>query len=230
MRNHSIDTLKCICAILVVFLHTPSVYGDAIKPLTRCAVPCFFMISGYFMYQHENMGLKIQKGLRKMAWIFVWSTMLFATVREIASVFLNDEFYTLSSSDVMNFFLFNVNPFAGHLWYISAYFYVLIIAYFIDKIKAWKQVCYLIPFLLMADLAFGKYSLLIWNREFPYYLLRNFLFVGIPYFSLGVLIKERNLFVNNKYKLTLMGGGNYILLIKYSRALPLELLQRKPGA
>lgn len=45
-RNYSIDILKFICAILVVFLHTDCVYHDYILPLTRCAVPCFFMISG----------------------------------------------------------------------------------------------------------------------------------------------------------------------------------------
>lgn len=44
-RNHVIDLLKFTCAILVVFLHTKSAYHDALTPITRCAVPCFFMIS-----------------------------------------------------------------------------------------------------------------------------------------------------------------------------------------
>lgn len=41
-RNHVIDLLKFTCAILVVFLHTKSAYHDALTPITRCAVPCFF--------------------------------------------------------------------------------------------------------------------------------------------------------------------------------------------
>ena len=42
----------------------------------------------------------------------------------------------------------------------------------------------------MTDLVFGKYSLLILNREYPYVLLRNFLFVGLPYFLIGAYIKQ----------------------------------------
>lgn len=38
---------------------------------------------------------------------------------------------------------------------------------------------------------FGKYSLLIFHREFPYILVRNFLCVGIPYFCIGNLIREK---------------------------------------
>lgn len=61
-RNYSIDILKFICAILVVFLHTDCVYHDYILPLTRCAVPCFFMISGYFIqrWRYRNIEIKTQ--------------------------------------------------------------------------------------------------------------------------------------------------------------------------
>lgn len=37
----------------------------------------------------------------------------------------------------------------------------------------------------------GKYSILLWRREFPYILVRNWLFVGIPYFSIGMMLKEK---------------------------------------
>ena len=58
-RNYSIDILKFICAILVVFLHTDCVYHDYILPLTRCAVPCFFMISGYFSVGKDSKKIKL---------------------------------------------------------------------------------------------------------------------------------------------------------------------------
>lgn len=44
--------------------------------------------------------------------------------------------------------------------------------------------------LLLGDLIFGKYSIVVWGKEFPYILVRNFLFVGIPYFSIGQLIRN----------------------------------------
>ena len=42
--------------------------------------------------------------------------------------------------------------------------------------------------------------MLIWRFDLPVYYLRNFLFVGIPYFSLGVLFKKNsNALISNKY-------------------------------
>lgn len=66
--------------------------------------------------------------------------------------------------------------------------YVLIIAAVIDKTKYMRLIYYIIPILLMCDLVFGKYSLIILGIEFPVYYIRNFLFVGLPYFLIGRLI------------------------------------------
>ena len=46
----------------------------------------------------------------------------------------------------------------------------------------------------------GKYSLLLFNREIPYYYVRNYLFVGIPYFCIG------NLIYNFRTKIKLIKG------------------------
>lgn len=210
MRNYSIDSLKCICAILVVFLHTSCIYSDAIKPLTRCAVPCFFMISGWFMYEERGfMEKRIRRSLRKMIWILIWSTGVYAIVKEIVGVVIHKELYVPSIQDLIDWLFFNVNPFAGHLWYISAYIYVLLLAYVINKFRLWKIIFCLVPLFLVADLMFGKYSLLIWGQEFPYYWLRNFLFVGLPYYSLGAWIKATDNQFNCKYML--IGVGVFII-------------------
>ena len=52
MRNKSLDAAKAVAACLVVFIHVsfPGQVGQIIKVLARCAVPFFFMISGYFCY------------------------------------------------------------------------------------------------------------------------------------------------------------------------------------
>lgn len=76
----------------------------------------------------------------------------------------------------------------GHLWYLGAILYVLIIVAVIDKTRYMRLLYYIIPILLMCDLVFGKYSLIILEREFPVYYIRNFLFVGLPYFLIGRLI------------------------------------------
>ncbi len=52
MRNYSIDTLKLICAIIVIYAHTPqtAICKIGLTPLTHCVCPIFFMISGYLTY------------------------------------------------------------------------------------------------------------------------------------------------------------------------------------
>ena len=94
----------------------------------------------------------------------------------------------------MQFVILNESPLAGHLWYLGAILYVLVLVLLMDKLKCRRILYYLTPLLLVTDLVFGKYSLLIWHREFPYILVRNFLCVGIPYFCIGNLIRERQYF------------------------------------
>lgn len=53
---------------------------------------------------------------------------------------------------------------------------------------------------------FGKYSLLLFNREFSYIYIRNFLFVGIPYFAIGRFLKQHEKWmcsIRNNYKLSI---------------------------
>ena len=90
---------------------------------------------------------------------------------------------------ILKFLLFNYTSIEGHLWYLSALIYVLVLAFLLDKYKSRRILYPIIPILILCDLSFGKYSLLIWGREFPLMCIRNWLFVGIPYFFLGDMLK-----------------------------------------
>lgn len=200
-RNYSIDLLKFICAVLIVFLHTSCIYHKFIDPITRCAVPCFFIISGYLLYNKDGINPKrLKRNLIHILNINIGATILFALIKEV--LFLRQgEIYIPTSKELFNFLLFNENPFMYHLWYLSAYLYVLIIIYFINKYKVWKYLFYLIPILLLSDCIFGKYSLLLFNKEFPTIYVRNFICVGIPYFAMGALIKKTTSYIPQKTKL-----------------------------
>lgn len=188
MRNHSIDSLKFICAILIVLLHTTTPYSQIYLPLTRCAVPVFFMISGYMLYG-DNMDARLRKGIRKVFILILWSSLLFAVFNFAVHKF--DTSYLIpSSKQLFNFMAFNENPWGGHLWYLSAYLYVMIILLPCAKHHLWNWSFVVIIPLLCMDLIFGKYSLALLDRQFDYIYVRNFLCVGIPYFLIGVWIKH----------------------------------------
>lgn len=190
-RLFNIDLLKFLCAVLIVFLHVNTPYHELILPITRCAVPCFFIISGYLIFSENSLVFKerLERSIRNIFHIFIWSTLLFASVRFVIAL-KNDDFSFLSFRAFVEFILLNENPFGFHLWYIGAYMYtLLIILFFLTKDKL-KYIYWLIPLLLLTDLCLGKYSIILWGKEFPYILVRNFLCVGIPYFSIGMLIKQ----------------------------------------
>ena len=48
---------------------------------------------------------------------------------------------------------------------------------------------------MLTDLLLGKYSVLILGTEFPVVYVRNFLFVGIPFFTIGMWLREKEGFV-----------------------------------
>ena len=190
-RLHNIDSLKFLCAVLVIFLHVRTPYQEYILPLTRCAVPCFLIISGYLIYSVDRMKLEshLKRSMGKMFRIFVWSTLLFAAVKFLFA-FKSNDFSFLNLSALGKFILLNDNPFGFHLWYIGAYLYALAIVYFSLKCNKLRYIYWSVPFLLLLDLCLGKYSLVLWHKEFPYIWVRNFLCVGIPYFSIGMLLKQ----------------------------------------
>lgn len=190
-RIYTIDYLKTLCAFLVICIHTYCAYQNFILPLARVAVPCFFMISEYLQYNGESIGKQhLKKSILNVLRITIWSTLLFIVIKELLYFHYNKSFYIPSQKEILNCVVFNENPFGGHLWYLNAYFYVLLIVYAIEKCQKWKYLFVATPILLIGDLVFGKYSMLLFNREFPFIYVRNFIFVGIPYFTLGVLLKK----------------------------------------
>lgn len=86
--------------------------------------------------------------------------------------------------------LFNESPFGYHLWYLGAILYVLLIIYLADKMNCRNLLYVFTPFLLMGDIFLGKYSMLFFGRSFPFIWVRNFLFVGLPYFCIGMIIRN----------------------------------------
>lgn len=132
-RFHNFDSLKMVCAILIVFLHVYTPYQEYILPLTRCAVPCFFIISG-FLYSKDKVIFekRLERGIKRIIGILMWSTAVFMIVKFIFAIHNND-FSFLSLRALRDFFLFNENPFGFHLWYLGAYLYTLMIVLIFSK-------------------------------------------------------------------------------------------------
>lgn len=192
-REPGLDLLKVICAAMVVLLHVDWVLHDLFVPLTRCAVPCFFMISGYLMADEGKLRPeKLTRAIKKIFVIILWSSIIFAVYQEISCLLTYGSLYLPGKWQWIRFVLFNEHPFGFHLWYLSAYLYVLLICLAAGKFIQLRRLFFLIPLLLLCDLVLGKYSNILIGKEFDFIICRNFLFVGLPYFLLGVWLKKNN--------------------------------------
>lgn len=210
-RNYSIDVLKFVAAMMVVIVHTGEWFGhQALMPMVRSAVPCFFMISGYLLYSRDGIGRdRLVRNVRHIAWMCVWTMALFSVVDVVCMVYTHSYAWPTFKS-LRNLILFNDYPFhpinvGGHLWYILAYLYVLLTMVFVERHRLWRWVFVVMPLL---------WTGYMWleHHQFPEYTYRNFLFEGIPYFTVGAMVKHWSPCIIGRIdrKLFAGGGGSFL--------------------
>lgn len=101
---------------------------------------------------------------------------------------------------LFKFLLFNVSPFSAHLWYLGAILYVLVIVYLLYKVCP-KHADFILmaaaPLLLVGNIVLGGYALPLFHKEIQYMIIRNYLFMGLPYFAVGLAIRKNDSFFVN---------------------------------
>ncbi|MFR8990741.1 MAG: acyltransferase family protein [Fusobacterium sp.] len=195
-RNIGLDALKFICAFLVVCIHM-NLQGEIEKyfiTLTRISVPIFFMITGFFYKNMITKG-KIQNYILKIFKLCLISNMFYFIFNLIIIAITKGNILkyiceSLGFKAIIRFIIFSDTPIEGHLWYLNALICTLIFITFINKHFKEKYLYMIIPFLLMCDLMLGKYSLFLWQKQFNLIFVRNWLFVGVPYFLIGIYIEK----------------------------------------
>lgn len=206
IRNNSIDALKLFCAFLVVVIHfddTP-IYRFT-EPLTRIAVPCFFAISGYFLYGEDYISIRnrTSRHIKKVFVLLLVCSLLYAIKNKLAYG------YYFAWFDFVSIFMFNDNPTALHLWYLSAYLYVLLIYWCLVPAMYHDWLKKLFPYLtllIIGAIFLGKYSFVV-NSVYPLIYSRNFLFTGLPCFVIGIMVaRYQSKLVNIKNLLWLIIG------------------------
>lgn len=169
--------------MLVVFIHCEYPYKAEVLPITDVAVPIFFALSGYFIY-----GTKCTfDRIIRIGKIFLWAAALYLLKTEVFQFISLGNLWIPTQKNIIDFFLFNDVAFSYHLWYLSAYFYVLIIIFVIDKYNILRWALWTIIPLLMVGV-YIKYNIAdVCSQNIQYY--RNAYFNGFPYFLVGVLVK-----------------------------------------
>lgn len=183
----SIYCLKALGAFFVICIHC---YGPwPIFALIRTAVPLFFMISGFFLY-NEDSAIAIEKCVRAFKKIF-WIT-LYANIFYYLCYNVPDNLVPFKSFTFFIGYLGVGSSLGFHLWYLNAFLEALFVVIIALKFNLLNRLWYRIPFFVLLGLVSGKYEFL-----FPYIpnnliLSRNFLTMGVSCFGIGWLIKKYN--------------------------------------
>lgn len=223
-RNESIDSLRIIAAGLVVALHAPfpDVLNWFIEPISRGAVPCFFMISGFLSYKadiHENI-LKIKKQIRNILHILFWMWSAYFLWRSLIEYLGGNSFFKLciqfiDYEVILRLVVFNKPNAVDYAWYLLALIYLLIIYLVVVKYKKIYCLYFFILPCMIGYFILGKYSMFFFGNELNYYIARNFLFDGFPFFMIGVLFAEKKKWVCIvKNKILIIGAiFSYLLVL-----------------
>lgn len=200
-RYTSLDTLKCFCAFMVVFIHagfSDNVFGYTFREICRIAVPIFFMISGYFSVGKDSKKIKLT--IKKLLILQIVSDFAYFIFDIIKAIIMNEEIIeVISSYFTIKSILFNLNNVG---WYIRALIYIYIL--FLIFLKTGKKIStnkisvYVIT-LIAVDLMLVKYSKLLfgYNPDVAMYEpITKFIATGLSCFMIGMIIKRKE----NKFK------------------------------
>lgn len=202
-RNSTIDTLRIILAMLVVYMHINTklyersgvdglslVFDDIVLIVARVAVPAFFVISGYCLYRNNLKAEResIKRSLKHLALLIMGSIVLYIVV----GVILDGASATAARFTSYRFFklaLFNHadSPLGtGALWFVLALVACYIIYYFYPYVCKTQKYLPVIACLLYfwAICISPVYGDIILSKERAM-LYRNYLGLGLPFFTLG---------------------------------------------
>ena len=209
-ENVFLYTARGAACIMVVFIHCmfPGRFGGAVQALARFAVPLFFAMSGYFLVNNEE-GEPDKETIRN-----VCAGRLKALIRTTALIWSVYTVYTLiiriaggqdplllfrekfAPAELVRFFVFGsgrvvYDPEYSYdfMWYLFAMIYVYLFVYAAAGImnRIWKPASLvLFGFLYGGILLQIEYPVQIFGISIrTWYVLRNWLFVGIPFFLTG---------------------------------------------
>lgn len=212
-RNGALSMIKLIAAAAIVLAHVPfpGTLGKIWDVLVRFTVPFFCGVSGYYSFR---VGVpRLQRQLKKIvnltilasALFFAWDVIYrFVIRRKGLSKYLSD---LLDVEVLARFVYIGENPFAGHLWYLSAMIliYIILILYSQfwdtpDKINYTPLYCVSTAgYLIQIALSIKFESM---EMQTNYLLYRYCLMNALPAFCIGLFLRQYRARIVNNYGFT----------------------------
>lgn len=133
IKIDSLYFLKALCALFVVIIHSEMWGKETIEPIIHIAVPCFFAISGFFLYseKQDEEYLKICRWVRKVALIYLFVALFYG----VFLYFYQGKTYTWK--DIVISLVIGTTP-SFHLWYLISLLQALIAVLLLKRFHVWS--------------------------------------------------------------------------------------------
>ncbi|MFZ1706729.1 MAG: PduL/EutD family phosphate acyltransferase [Candidatus Nanogingivalis sp.] len=210
-RNTTLDTIKLICAIMVVFIHTNlyasidmgngvnNIIMSLLWQLSNVAVPIFFMITGFYIYKNDKefSGSKVLSQIYKLSNLFFLSIFLyiFFDIWMLGGYSINKqglflEVNNLSVVRVVDMIIWQspIGQWGGALWFILSSIVVLFI-YYINR-KYFKKDGLILAIAAVLYWMFNVIYPLYGSNSLDIFYTRNAYCVGLFYIFIGVTLAK----------------------------------------
>jgi len=179
-----LDYFRIILSLLVITMHVQPLFDEdsltgwfISNGIARIAVPCFFILNGYFIYQKLDDKKALKRYLLHLLVVYiVWSVIYFPTY-----------FQAVAPRSLITF------AFMGyyHLWFLPALIVGLVIL--LITIRLFKKND---GFILLSAIILYFIGYIMESKGIYYRWFCNGVFFGYPFVALGYYIHKKNI-VNN---------------------------------
>ena len=224
-RNITLDMIKLFAAYMVVMAHVPfyGKIGEIQDALTRFSVPVFLAAAGFHSTQVTPGQIKkrIINILRLLVFAVVfctlWKILMFLMLEDLPGL-VRYFSVCLDVKKLLTLLLLNSPLHLEYLWYMYAVLTVYILHYAATVRNVPKKTIYILAgVLLLAHILLGE-GLSLFHISVPVPLIRNFLFVGIPFFGIGMMVGE--------YRHRLSSVPNCVIVLAFLLGIAETLLSR----
>ena len=213
-ENLFLYAMKFIAALAVIIIHTrfPGKAGEAIDAIARFAVPFFFALSGRYLLKpgdtdasdiRKSTGRHLKNLLITTGIVYLGYTLFSITYHlsvggGTLSSWLSSKY---NLSELRWFVFFNSGRFVydesftfDHMWFLFALIYVYALIYvFAPVLRKWYKalIVILLFFLYFGEALQTYYPIRPFDISISTWcVMRNWLFVGIPFVLLGILFAD----------------------------------------
>lgn len=203
-QNDKLDLFKCVAIYSTIFAHAPlpGAVGQLLAALAKFSVVVFFLSSGYFSWEKNSRtlgGRSLRMGkllLETSVMLLLFGCVLAVKGGQSVSAYLLSRMNPLFLKEIV---LYQVLPFpyAWPMWYLTAQFMVYVIWWSITYIS--ERLGKRLPYnvlgaaalgLLLLHLSLGEWRAMTGQTPLSNMYLRNTWLDGLPFFTLGVWMRE----------------------------------------